>query len=173
MSAQVNATKSRAWAIASQRRSNIFKAAHDIRKQAAKIYKCKVTEILLSVCLEMARKGEKLKAAVDSSYAAIEAAAKAKKDAFVAKYQGKSIVVSGNTYHNRMALGGAGLKYANKQWSGVINSTNALIDLYFCKGVNIAIIGGNDLPVVNKGVAGVTTPCKKCGTYCFGDCEAN
>ena len=178
MSLQANAIKD-GWTLAQLKKSQIMKAAHAIRKQAAKIYKCKVTEILLAVCLDMARKGEKLKAAVDSSYAAIEAAAKAKKEVFVAKYKGKSIVVSGNTYHNRMALGGAGLKYANKQWSGVINSTNALIDLYFCKGIVIEIVGEQlkDLPVVkqqaSKVVPGVTVPCKKCGTYCYGDCEAD
>jgi hypothetical protein len=76
-----------------------------------------------------------------------------------------------------MVLGGPGrLKYANKQWSGVLNTTDALIDLYFCKGVNIEIVGDAStvsLPVINKGVPGVTIPCKKCGTYCYGDCEAN
>jgi hypothetical protein len=180
MALQANAIQN-GWNLASQKKSQILKAAHAIRKQAAEIYKkaneqleklnkCKVV-ILWSVCLEMARNGETLKW-VDSSYAAIEAAAKAKKDAFVAKYQGKSIVVSGNTYHNRMVLGEAGLKYANREWSGVITSTKALIDLYFCKGLSIAIIGSN-LPVINKAVPGVTIPCKKCGTYCYGDCEAN
>jgi hypothetical protein len=171
MALQANAIQN-GWNLASQKKSQILKAAHAIRKMAAKIYKCKVTEILLSVCVSMARKGEKLAKPVDSSYEAIEAAAKAKKDAFVAKYQGKSIVVSGNTYHNRMVLGEAGLKYANREWSGVITSTKALIDLYFCKGLSIAIIGSN-LPVINKAVPGVTIPCKKCGTYCYGDCEAN
>ena len=175
MALQANAIKS-GWNLASQKKSQVLKAAHAIRKMAAKIYKCKVTEILLSVCVSMARKGETLKWR-DTSYEAIEAAAKAKKDAFVAKYKGKSIVVSGNTYHNRMVLGGPGrLKYANKQWSGVLNTTDALIDLYFCKGVNIEIVGDAStvsLPVINNGVPGVTIPCKKCGTYCYGDCEAN
>lgn len=173
MALQANATtKPRAWGIASQLNSNVLKQAWAIRKQAAAMYKCKVTEILLSVCVSMARKGEKLAKPIDSSYAAIEAANKAKKDAFVTKYQGKSIVVSGNTYHNRMVLSSTGLKFANREWSGVITSTKALLDLYFCKGLSIAIIS-SDLPVINKGVPGVTTPCKKCGTYCFGDCEAN
>ncbi len=171
MSLQANAIKD-GFTLASQAKSQILKEAWVIRKQAAAMYKCKVTEILLSVCVSMARKGEKLAKRVDTSYAAIEAANKAKKDAFVAKYQGKSIIVSGNTYHNRMVLGETGLKFANREWSGVITSTKALIDLYFCKGLSIAIIG-SDLPVVNKAVPGVTIPCKKCGTYCFGDCEAN
>lgn len=70
MSLQVDAIKD-GWTLASIKKSQILKAAHAIRKQAAKIYKkaneelaklnkCKVV-ILWSVCIDMARKGEKLK----------------------------------------------------------------------------------------------------------------
>lgn len=60
MSLQANAIKD-GWSLVSLKKSQILKAAWVIRKQAAKIYKCKVSEILLSVCVAMARKGEKLK----------------------------------------------------------------------------------------------------------------
>ena len=60
MSLQANSLKD-GWTLAKLAKSQILIEAHKIRKQAAKLWKCKVTEILLSVCVEMARKGEKLK----------------------------------------------------------------------------------------------------------------
>lgn len=40
---------------------NTMKQAHEIRKQAAKKWNCKPSEILFSECLKMAHKGESMK----------------------------------------------------------------------------------------------------------------
>ena len=108
--------------------------------------------------------------------------AKALKDAHVrfqhaalnAAYKKLNVRISGNTYnHLKTIKSQADVKFngASKVWEGKINFDGYEYITKYCHGVTVSILG--DLPVINKGVAGVTVPCKKCGTYCFGDCEPN
>ena len=158
MSLQANSIKD-GWTLVSLKKSQVLKAAHAIRKQAAKIYKCKVTEILLAVCLDMARKGEKLKPQV------------------------VEVRVSGNTFAKKNYLrDNLSLRWdaAAKEWFGKVKADE--IDTLRRVFKLIVRVDGEqpqskELPVVkqqaSKVVPGVTVPCKKCGTYCYGDCEAD
>ena len=90
-------------------------------------------------------------------------------------YNKLRVRISGNTYKNMGKIKEhADVKFegASKTWVGKVSLDGYEYITTYCYGVTISIIS-NDLPVINKGVSGVTTPCKKCGTYCFGDCEAN
>ena len=92
-----------------------------------------------------------------------------------AAYKKLRVRISGNTYKNMGKIKEhADVKFegASKTWVGVVSFDGYEYITTYCYGVTISIIS-NDLPVINKGVSGVTAPCKKCGTYCFGDCEAN
>ena len=92
-----------------------------------------------------------------------------------AAYKKLRVRISGNTYnHLKTIKAQADVKFnsVQKVWEGSVNFEGYEHITTRCYGVTISIIS-NDLPVINKGVSGVTTTCKKCGTYCFGDCEAN
>lgn len=166
MALQANAIQ-KGWSLASLKKSQILKAAHAIRAQAAKIYKCKVTEILLSVCLEMARKGEKLKV-------------EAKKIA---------VRVYNNTWSIKELLGfkGWGLVFqrdGSKEWHGEITEEQlkTLKTEHFAQ-TKVSEKDGKllvKIPYESQIVKITTKPaatwdgwCNKCQSYCWGDCEAS